>query len=88
MNDGPKVVRDLGNGWRLRRWEYDDAPMELHGPKGLMLQVDPRHPETVELEAEFTQYSCCSSYSETLYRDIPLSALLALLGEKSPSPSE
>lgn len=87
MSDGPKIVRDLGDGWSLRRWEYDDAPTELHGPK-MILQIDPRKPGTVEIEADYTQYSCCSSYAETLYRDIPLAALLALIEEKSPSPSE
>ena len=80
MENGPRLVRDLGNGWSLRRWEYDGAALQLHGPIGVMLELDPRRPDEVEMEVEHTQYGCCSSYSDTLYRSVPVSALRALLG--------
>lgn len=74
--DGPKTLKDLGDGWSLRQWEYDGAPLELHGPKGLMLTVVK---ENVELEAEYESGGCCSRFVDRLYRDVPVSALKALL---------
>jgi len=76
-----KLVRDLGNGWCLRRWEYDESPMELHGPQGVVLELKQ---DDLELTVTYTEYSGYSvGGNETdLYRTIPITMLKALLETK------
>jgi hypothetical protein len=73
---GPQLVRELENGWTLRRWEYDGAPLELHGPGGVMITMSS---EGLELELEYTKYGCYSSYQSTMYKTVPADAMRALL---------
>ena len=74
----PDLVRDLGNGWTLRRWQYDGAPLELHGP-GLVIEL---HPDELVLEVEFPDYGNWSNWraTDTLEKRVSLKHLRELLG--------
>jgi hypothetical protein len=74
----PGVVLDLGGGWALRRWS-DSDPIRLENADGSVALVRPG-PEQVELELEHDWYGCCSKGRDTVYREIPVHALRALLG--------
>ncbi|HYF25317.1 MAG TPA: hypothetical protein VD931_06225 [Baekduia sp.] len=74
----PDLVRDLGNGWTLRRWQYDGAPLELHGP-GVRLEL---HPDRLVVEAEYRDYSSWAGpRTETVEHDVPVTMLRALLSD-------
>lgn len=73
---GPKVIKDLGNGWSLKAWDYPDAPVELHGPG---ISID-RNPDELVMEIEYDAYGPYGSHKDVLNVYLPREALAALLG--------
>ena len=75
MSSGPKVLRELGNGWQLRQWEYDGAPLELRryhlGTETLITGPD----KDGDVEIEIDDHGAPSTRAF-----VPVAALRALLG--------
>lgn len=73
---GPALVRDLGNGWSLRRWEYDGAKLEAHRPadqlRDEIVVTGPDVDGDILVEIDTREYTI-SAY-------VPAAALRAMLG--------
>lgn len=78
MSNEAKLVQDLGRGWTLRRWEYDGAPLELHGPHDTMVST-PDADGDIEIETQ--EPAGWSGGTGTVRRYIPAAGLRALLGD-------
>lgn len=75
------LVRDLGGGWCLRRWEYDGAPLELHGPGGCVTIV--HEGDELELTVTYTDHDHFGgAHERELRQTVPVSVLMALLEAK------
>jgi hypothetical protein len=78
MSDGPKLLRDLGNGWELRQWEYDGAPLELrHVGRHTTIEAE-ANPTDLEVRIEDTPTYGYGSNATTI--SIPMEHLRVLLG--------
>lgn len=72
----PAIVRELGDGWTLRRWSWPDAPLELHG-LGVAIEL---HADRAELGVDYIDYSYWSGHRiETKCVNVPRAHLEALL---------
>ena len=48
----PKTIKDFGNGWVVKKWEYDEAPLELRGPCKTEIYIDKEDIEII-FEADY-----------------------------------
>ncbi len=72
-SDGPKVLRTLPDGWSLRQWDYDHAPLQLHR-RGKWTEITIDAEPTVGLEVEWEEFGTIQARY-----DVPTIALRALL---------
>lgn len=90
MSSGPRLLEELGQGWSLRAWDFPGADLELYGPTVTVTRpggASYADRDYLEVEVQRSNDEPGRGDMTTTVR-IPIAAMVRLLADPEPTPSE